>query len=259
VTLFTTPDWRELSPFPTRRIAARVPLLRERMFLARTLAPGTMRLDRHPEFVAYLKRLPRTEIALHGLHHVHRGLRIPVEFQGQSADECESMLGEAIAIFGAAGLRRPRGITPPGWDVPPALAAALVKLRLAYVASARDIVTPVSAAASTNMSGIRGVSLIRPDLIEGSKLVHITTNFQATSPVDRAFDIIELGGLLAIKAHIVKTAYGYVASDGLDQLYRNYLDVLFTQLGQRYGGGLWWTTMSEVASHVTPAEDATTR
>jgi hypothetical protein len=259
VTLFTTADWRELSPFPTRRVLSRIPLLRERMFLARTLGPGTMRLDRHPEFVDYLKQLPSTEIALHGLHHVHRGLRIPVEFQGQTTDECAGMLREAIAIFETAGLERPRGITPPGWDVPPALAAALVRVGLAYVASARDIVTPVSSAALTNMSGIKGVPLIRPELIEGGRLVHIPTNFQATSPLERAFEIIELGGLLAIKAHIVKSAYGYVSSDGLDQLYRNYLDALFTQLRERYGDALWWATMGSIAGHVSTAEDATAR
>jgi hypothetical protein len=259
VTLFTTPDWRELSPFPTRRVVARVPLLRDRMFLARTLPAGTMRLDRHPEFVEYLKGLSRTEIALHGLHHVHRGLRIPVEFQGQSSEECERMLREAIAIFGTAGLGRPRGITPPGWDVPPALADALVRVRLDYVASARDIVTPVSADAVTNMSGIKGASLIHPELIAGGGLVHLATNFQATSPLDRAFQIVELGGLLAIKAHIVKTAYGYVASDGLDQLYRNYLDSLFTHLRVRYGDALWWATMADVADHVTTAKDAAAR
>jgi hypothetical protein len=229
------------------------------MFLARTLAPGTMRLDRHPEFVDYLKQLPSTEIALHGLHHVHRGLRIPVEFQGQTTDECAGMLREAIAIFETAGLERPGGITPPGWDVPPALAAALVRVGLAYVASARDIVTPVSSAALTNMSGIKGVPLIHPELIEGGRLVHIPTNFQATSPLERAFEIIELGGLLAIKAHIVKTAYGYVSSDGLDQLYRNYLDALFTQLRGRYGDALWWATMGSIAGHVSAAEDATAR
>src|SRR5690349_8840930 len=51
VTLFTTPDWREISPVPTRKLLARVPFLRDRLFLTEVLAPGTMRIDRHPDFV----------------------------------------------------------------------------------------------------------------------------------------------------------------------------------------------------------------
>jgi uncharacterized protein DUF2334 len=258
VTLFVTADWRELSPFPTRRILAAIPFLRDRMFLARTLPAGTMRLDRHPAFTRYLRRLPRTEIGLHGLHHVHRGRRIPVEFQDQNAEKCRRMISEAVAVFRAAGLEAPRGMTPPGWDVPTGLATAMRQIGLAYVASARDIVTPVSADARTNMSGLRGLSLIHPERIEGGSLVHIPTNFQATSPLDRAVEIVAQRGLVSVKAHIVKTAYGYVASDGLDLLYRNYLDLLFTELHRRYGDSLWWATMSEVAARVATAADVST-
>src|SRR5215212_3381114 len=65
VTLFTTPDWREISPVPTRRIVSRIPGLRDRLYLTKLHPRGTMRLGRHPEFVRYLKSLPRTEIGLH--------------------------------------------------------------------------------------------------------------------------------------------------------------------------------------------------
>ena len=73
VTLFTTPDWRELSPLATRKLAARIPVVRDRMYLTPVLPKGTMCLGRHPEFASYLVGLPRTEVALHGLHHVHPG------------------------------------------------------------------------------------------------------------------------------------------------------------------------------------------
>ena len=63
-----------------------------------------MRLDRHPEFVSYLKQLPRTEIALHGLHHCHKGLTIPVEFQEQGRLEARKALQQTIAIFNKAGI-----------------------------------------------------------------------------------------------------------------------------------------------------------
>src|SRR5271165_4616845 len=44
VTLFTTPDWREISPWPTRTILARMPFLRDRVYLTRVRRRGEMRL-----------------------------------------------------------------------------------------------------------------------------------------------------------------------------------------------------------------------
>lgn len=250
VTLFAAADWRELSPVPTRRLLAKVPGLRDRMYLARILPEGTMRLDRHPEFVAYVRSLPRTEVGLHGLHHVHRGPRIPVEFQEQDAVRCGAMLRVAVDIFEAAGLERPRGMTPPGWDVPPGLAAAMVDVGFDYVASARDIRTPIAPGAIAAQTGARGVPLLAPGLAEGGRLVHLPANFQATNRIERALEIVEAGGLLSVKAHIVKTAFGHVQLDGMDELYFNYLDALFAELRRRYGESLWWATMSEIAARV---------
>lgn len=248
VTLFTTADWREISPVPTRKFLARIPFLRERFYLAKILPKDTMRLSRHPEFVRYLKKLERAEVGLHGLHHVHKGVRLPVEFQEQGAAKCTRILSEAIAIFDEAGLDYVRGMNPPGWDLTDSLAEAMLAVGLQFVASARDIVTPVSADALTNMSGLKGVSLIYPERISRGRLLHFTSNFQATSGLERALEIVERGGLLAIKAHAVKNALGHIALDGLDRLYANYLDLVFTILEERYGDSLWWTSMGEVAA-----------
>jgi len=248
VTLFTTPDWREVSARPTRKFLGAVPWLRNRLYLARTLPAGTMRLDRHPEFVAYVKHLPRVEIALHGLHHVHRGPHIPVEFQEQNVEECAAILKQSMAIFAAADLPFVPGLNPPGWQLPDALAEAMVRTGLTFVASARDIVTEISRNARANMSGMKGVSLLFPQEIQDGRLLHFTSNFQATSPIDRAFRIIENGGVLSIKAHVVKNAAGHIALDGVDILYCNYLDALFSELERRYGETLWWTSMGEMAA-----------
>ena len=257
VTLFTTPDWRELSAFPTRRLAARIPHLRDRVMLTATLPPGTMRLDRHPDFVAYLRELPRTEVGLHGLHHVNRGVRIPVEFQGRGRAECTEMLRRGLEIFEAAGLARPRGMSPPGWEVHEDLALAMAALGLEYVASARDLITPVADDATTAMSGLRGVPLFHPTLVFGDRLVHVPSNFSATNPLDRALELVEAGGLLSIKAHIIKLAFGHVMLDGVDALYRNYLDVVLSQLEDRLGDRVWFATFAEVAERaravLTPA------
>jgi Uncharacterized protein conserved in bacteria (DUF2334) len=252
VTLFTTPDWREISPVPTRRLLARVPVLRKRMFLAPVLPAGTMRLDRHPAFARYVGGLPRTEVALHGLQHVHPGPDLPAEFQGQTREHCLRMLDEAMAIFQAAGLPRPAGMVPPRYNTPPALVEAMGQAGFSYLASARDILTPATSAAVCAGSGLQGVPLARPALLSGG-LVHLPANFQATSPVDRAYQVLDGGGLLSIKAHIVKDAVGHVALDGMDDLYRNYLDALFTLLHARYGESLWWTTMGGVAAQVRGA------
>jgi hypothetical protein len=252
VTLFTTADWREISPVPTQKVLARLPYLRDKIYLTKVLPLGTMRLSKHPEFIQYLKALPRTEIALHGLYHIHTGLRVPVEFQNdQSVEQCKSMLEETMAIFNEAGLNYARGMNPPGWDVPANLAKAMVECGLIFVSSARDIRTPISADAVTSMSGLKNVSLIYPQFIQDGKLLHFTSNFQATTPIERALEIIECGGLLAIKGHIVKSALGHVALDGIDALYCNYLDLLFNQLKLRYGDSLWWTTMGEIAERMT--------
>lgn len=251
VTLFTTADWREISPVPTRKVLARIPYLREKIYLTKVLPIGTMRLSKHSEFVQYLKTLPRTEFGLHGLYHIHTGLRIPVEFQDdQNIEQCKAMLTEMMVIFNEAGLRYARGMNPPGWDIPENLAKAMVECDLIFVSSARDIRTAISHPALTNMSGLKGVSLIYPEYIQDEKLIHFTSNFQATTPIERAIEIIEHGGLLAIKGHIIKNGLGHIALDGIDALYCNYLDLLFSQLQQRYGESLWWTTMGEIAERL---------
>ena len=253
ITLFVTPDWRVISPVPTRRLLARFPVLRKLIYLAPSHPAGTMRLDRAPGFVRYLAGLPRTEIGLHGLHHLARGTAMTREFEGRSQAECAALLGEAMAIFAAAGLRTLPGLQPPGWDLSPALGAAMSELGLRFVASARDTRTPIITGARTNMSGVRGAALFQPEwlcLPRGIQLIHFTSNFQATSEPNRAFRIVEHGGLLAIKAHITKNLAGYRMTDGLDEQYRDYLDCLLHALEDRYGDVLWWTSFGEVAERL---------
>ncbi|MHB8108434.1 MAG: DUF2334 domain-containing protein [Syntrophorhabdaceae bacterium] len=246
-TAFTTADWREISPRPTRRILAAIPYLRDRVYLAKTWPKGTMRLDRHSEFVEYLKKLPRTEIGFHGLHHCHKGLRIPIEFQEQSREEFSALLKEVISIFRKADIPYVPGICPPGWNSPPSLLDAMVGAELHFVGSARDLRTPVSRNAMTNMHGMKNVSLIYPQWIHNEKLLHITSNFSCTNHMDRAFEIIEAGGLLSIKAHAVKRVFDYVADDGLDLSYRNFLDLLLSVLEDKYGDALYWTSMGDIS------------
>jgi hypothetical protein len=246
LTLFVTPDWRRISPV-ARRIVRYVPWLRDRIYLARVLPKGTMDLRSHPDFVAFLNAMPRTEIAIHGLHHINRGREVSVEFQNRDRVACAAMLAEAMRIFEESGLRYVRGLQPPGWHCEPALQDACRDVGIGWVASARDILTPVSKHAKTAMSGLSGVSMLFPERI-APNLLHISTNFQATSVPERAFDILDAGGVLSIKAHITKNVPGHSHLDGVDDLYVNYLDRLFDDIEQRYGDAIDWTTLDQLAT-----------
>jgi hypothetical protein len=246
LTLFVTPDWRRISPVADR-LWRHVPLLRERLYLADVLPKGTMDVRKHPEFVAFLNAMPRSEVAIHGLHHINRGHLISVEFQNRDRAACAAMLSEAMRIFEESGLRYVRGLQPPGWDCELDLQEACRDVGITWVASARDIVTAVTKEAKTAMSGLSGVSMLFPERI-APKLMHISTNFQATSAADRAFDILDAGGVLSIKAHISKIVPGHLHLDGVDELYMNYLDRLFFDIEQRYGEAIDWTTLNQLAT-----------
>ncbi|HYM44003.1 MAG TPA: hypothetical protein VET46_14675 [Steroidobacteraceae bacterium] len=251
ITLFVTPDWRRMALKRTRRWLTRVPLLRECIHWAPLAPRGRFRIDRFPDFVAYLNSLPRTDCAVHGLHHAHRGPRLAMEFQQQSRRKCRALVREARRIFVAAGLRHVAGFAAPSWNTPPALCAALGDADFRFVASARDLDTPVSEAARSAGHGLFGASLIQPSWLacagaQDRRLVHFTTNFQATSAIERAFAIIEAGGLLLIKAHIFKDGGGITMRDGLDDEYCAYLQELWEELDRRYGELLWWTSLDEV-------------
>ena len=249
-TLFVTPDWRPAQLVQTR-LLGRVPLISGRVYHVALHPQGLLRLDRHPTFVDRLRRLPRTELAPHGLHHVHRGPNLAVEFQEQSYSECLRAVRRSLEIFEAAGLAVVQGFSPPGWNLPPPLLAALEALGFKYVTAARDIQTPIRRDATNAMSGLREVSLIRPEPIGSGRIIHLPVNFQATSLRERAFQLIDCGGLLSIKAHAFKREGGHTMLDGLDEAYCAYLDALFFELEERYGEKLWWTTMGEIAESCT--------
>jgi hypothetical protein len=248
VTLFVTADWREISPFPTRKFLSRIPYLRDHLYLTKTLPPAIMHLSRHPEFVTYLKSLPQVDCALHGLHHINKGSRIAEEFGGRDRRECQSMLQEALDILGEASLPWSPGMCPPGWGLSDALAEAMIAVGLQFVAFARDLRTPITRDAVNAMSGPPGVSLIYPEWIMNHRLLHFATNFQATSTFDRAEQVIRLNGLVAVKAHIIKDAFGHIALDGMDEAYRDYLHQLFCRLEDRFAESLWWTSMTQITS-----------
>ncbi len=249
-TLFTTADWRSRSAVPVRNWRQRLPLVRHVCHAARVLPRGTLRLDRHVEFAAWLRGLRSVDFAMHGVHHVRRGPAYLQEFAGRSRKQCRQMILTSKRILEAAGLSVVAGLAPPAWTAPPELLQAMVDLDMLFITSARDLDTPIAPGAVTRGSGLRDVSLIAPQLLPSGHLVHIATNFQATSTIDRAVAIVESGGLLAVKAHLLKRMGSYEALDGLDRAYVEYLDRVFMRLEDDYGDRVWWTTMADIATRM---------
>jgi hypothetical protein len=247
VTLCVTPDWRLNSLVPDTHVLRFIPWLREKVYWTRLHPPGHFRLDRHPQLVSCLNALEGCEVVLHGLTHCHRGPRFAVEFQDESVDECIAKVRQGLAIFGAARIDFVPGYVPPAWNAPGALIAALGRCGFRFLCSARDLKTPIAPDAVTAMSGLTGVSLLYPQIVGDPNLVHLSCNFQATSSLDRALAILELGGVLHIKAHIFKTGGGHVMQDGLDAGYCSYLDRVLSEIKQRFGDSIWWPHLSEVA------------
>lgn len=255
-TLFVTPNWREHNPRPTRLRLARVPWLRDLAYLSAPLPRDSMRLDRHPPFVSYLKRQSGFEIAVHGLTHVRRGRSPITEFERLGTHRAVARLERAREIFARAHLPHAPGFSPPGWEVSSPVLHAISKVGFRWISSGRDITSPIERDAKTAGTGLRGLALIRPERVPGTPLIHIPVNFQHTSSDARAFEILDQGGLVSIKAHAVKDACGHIALDGLDQQYCDRLDRLFCALEERYGQSLWWATMGEIADRMLVDADA---
>ena len=242
-TLFTTANWEEIEARPTRKIFSKIPFLRDKMYLANRLKRDSMRLSKHPEFVKFLNESDCFEVAFHGLYHCHTGLSIPVEFQNESFEEFDAIIKEMILIFNEANLKKVNGICPPGWNAPEPLLDALINNGIDFVASSRDVITPVSKNAIGNMSGLKNLPMIFPSFIKDKKLIHFPTNFQATSRIERAFEIIDNGGLLAIKAHIIDCEM----LDSVKDVYMNYIDLLLCKIEDKYGDDISWKTMGQMS------------
>jgi hypothetical protein len=108
------------------------------------------------------------------------------------------------------------------------------------------------------MSGLSGVSMLFPERI-AERLLHMSTNFQATSPPERAFEILDAGGVLSIKAHITKNVPGHTHLDGVDDLYMNYLDRLLVDIEERYGEAIDWTTSGRLAASLSASSSTLDR
>jgi hypothetical protein len=65
--------------------------------------------------------------------------------------------------------------------------------------------------------------------------------------------------VLSIKSHIVKRLGHFVALDGMDEVYRAYLDALFRLIKERYASSVWFASTDEIATRArqTKVHDGT--
>jgi len=245
ITLFVTADWRETFPYPTKRLLSSLPFLRDWFYLSPLRPKGEMALTNHRKFVRFLNSLKRVTIGLHGLHHVTKGLVVPAELNNKTARQVSQIIDEMVQIFEEAGLNYIPCFAPPNWECNETIVEPLLRHNIRLIMSGRDVLAEISKKATIQMSGLKGVSLIYPESVFDGRLLHLPSNFHSTSPIDRAVEIIELGGVVGIKAHIIKKAGSLIARDGLDEGYRNYLDLLLSELDKRYSDELWWTDVNE--------------
>lgn len=251
VTLYTTASWREIAPYKTDQLTFKVPAVYDRRFIAPITPKDYFNLCKYKDFVTYYNQHPQVEIGLHGYEHIHKGSKMPVEFQNQDTyADTAYKVDKMYEIFHKAGLNYVNGFTPPAWNAPEKLMKVLIKNGLKFLTSARDLNTPITRDAQNNMSGMKKVSILYPQMICDDKVVHIPTNFQITSAYERAFEIMELGGILSIKAHMVKNFNGFDQIDGVTKEYMDFIDELLTQLKQKYNDKIWWTTPNEIADKI---------
>lgn len=254
--LMVTPDSRLRAPYanPWQQLARYIPGLNQCMHAARVHKAGTYRIDHHPEFVDYVRMQPRMSVAMHGYQHVSGGSRYALEFENLDDEQCLQRIEAGKAIFDASQLNISKGFASPASALRGPLIRALQKAEFEYIFSARDLHTPITERSKTLGSGLRGAALIHPQRIENTDIIHFPTNFQATSSADRAFSILDAGGLLSVKAHAFKYAFKHIQADGLDGLYGNFLDLLFSRLEDRYGDGLWWTSPAAIAARINDSQ-----
>lgn len=259
VTLFITPDWI----FKPQRLGIRFiqrhisrgglfdRILTER--LQRTWSHGQFRIDdkRYEGWRAFLKGMASSgkfNLAFHGLHHFQSYVRYPCEFLHADSDKCRLKLRTAKELFDKTGLPYTMGFAPPGWGVTENLIDALVKENFNYIAGCADAESPVSPKTLCNGAGIKGVPLYFPSIIKG-KLMNIPRNWDLEgSSIERAKQIIEIGGLIGVHGHIADNYHGNKIGNGVTPENVKHLDELICFLEQNYPNKIWFTTFNDLAT-----------
>ncbi len=249
ITLFVTPNWLFL---PQMRGLARTQILINRIggknmailvgkFFVKKWPNNYFRLDAdvYRNWCAFLNDMVKTgnfEIGIHGCTHLNLFIRHSAEFYDLDKESCIKKLVDAEKIMDSAGLVYVKGFSPPGWGISCGLCHALLKRDYLYCASSIDIQTPISRNATCQGSGLRGISIYKPTILEkeARKLVLIPRNFDiARSDFSRALKIASLGGVVSVHAHIENEYHGILLGNGINLKNLNRLNKLIKLLKEK--------------------------
>jgi len=261
ITLFVTPDWLYL-PQPTgfrfiqRRFSrgSLVDSLLIKLF-QRRWPDGRFRIDQeqYRKWCAFIKRKVsdgKLSIGIHGLQHFQTYVRYSAEFLYPNTDECRQKLRTAKTLFNGANLPYTMGFAPPGWGITNSLIDALVSESFNYIAGCADADSPVSPAGLCKGAGIQGLPIYFPSVIK-DKLVNVPRNWDlGKSSVERAEQIVKIGGLIGVHGHIADVYHGNKLENGVTQKNVQHLDELLHFLEENHPNKVWFTAFNDVATYL---------
>lgn len=177
-----------------------VPNMKQNLKLG--FARNPYRLDKHKNWCKWINEKKCFELAIHGYTHSsrHKFLKA-AEFNHLNPKKAEDKLFKAESILNKSGLNFVKGFRQPGWIAPSYLINLLERRGYIFIAGSMDVKTPISKNAVCNESGYKGLPLIHPKRV--GRIVHIPSNIGLDRlNLQRAREIVNLNGLVSIKAHI---------------------------------------------------------
>jgi peptidoglycan/xylan/chitin deacetylase (PgdA/CDA1 family) len=244
ITLFVTPNWIARPDWPSGKLS----FLRLLFRRVHSYPINTFKID-HEKYKSWCTWLAnkvltgKFEVALHGLYHYNPISRFTSqEFSGESLKGCLQKLDEAEKILDNAKIPYVKGLRPPGWGITKELLEALIKKRYLFLAGSSDFKTRISPEAKSNGAGLRGTSLLYPNLYRRS-LVLLTANCYANQ-VQRALQIASAEGLILLHSHIAGKTFGL-----------NYVSLKFVEgvkkiiraVTSKFGNAIWFASLGEIA------------
>jgi peptidoglycan/xylan/chitin deacetylase (PgdA/CDA1 family) len=256
ITLFITPNW-QLKPqnvpfinFVKKNVQNRfvdkltTPLVRK--WRLDTFAIESAKYQAWCNFMREQVLSNKFSLGIHGYSHFNPTY-FAQEFQSLSYEETEHRIENALKMFDSANLPVSKGFAPPGWSVTGNLLTALVKYNFKYIAGCVDHHSPVAQNIFSSQAGLQSISLYYPQVMLGG-LVHIPRNYDISeSDIERAEEIINIGGVIGIHGHIAKMPG---INNPISTETINKLDKLLLYLEEKYNNEIWFTDFNEVSDYV---------
>jgi len=226
-----------VSPFGLRSPAL-VKSARTTVARRRSYREGTFRLDldRYRTWCDWLRSKVQTgnfEVVPHGLFHISENSCASTEFADLSPDEMLRRLIEMKQIFDNTKIPFVNGFRPPGWDISWGLLEILDKLEYRFFAGFFD------SKSQLHPLGDR----ILPVRYDNYSFVSITANCNMQT-FERAFDIIELGGLVLFQTHIMSSCFGL---ERVSKKFVRIMSRLLDMIEKKYPDQVWFATLGEIA------------